>query len=177
MATAHLLFGIPGAGKTTLAGRLAERHRAVRFTPDDWMARLFGPDPPAADFATRAAALEQLLEPLWRRCLELGVDVVLDHGFWRRAERDRTRRLVEQAGAIPCLYALSCPEHEARRRVARRNRERPLGLRISAATFDVLLRRLEPLAADEDHVVVPIGPGTEPLQGHGDAQRHQRHHG
>jgi predicted kinase len=81
MATAHLLFGFLGSGKTTFAKRLEVEHAAIRFTPDEWMAGLFGDDPPEASFPEKAEAILELLEPLWMRCLSLGLDVVLDYGF------------------------------------------------------------------------------------------------
>ena len=37
-----LTVGLPGAGKTTVARRLAAELPAVRLTPDDWMKPLFG---------------------------------------------------------------------------------------------------------------------------------------
>ena len=77
------------------------------------MSGLFGEDPPAAIFQEKAAAILEVMEPLWLRCLALGVDVVLDHGFWSRSERDRARRLASEAGADAVLYALSCEEEES----------------------------------------------------------------
>lgn len=103
MPTAYLLFGHPGSGKTTLAKRLERELRAVRFTPDEWMARLFGEDPPADTFADRAAAIQQLMQPLWRQCLVAGADVVLDDGFWRRSERDAARAIAQDVGATAVL--------------------------------------------------------------------------
>ena len=149
MATAHLLFGYLGSGKTTFARRLEVEHRAVRFTPDEWMARLFGADPPAETFPEKAEAILELLEPLWTRCLVFGVDVVLDYGFWRRKERNEVRRLVERLGASVCLYRLDCPEDEARRRIDARNRADHRSLYIAPATYDALRHRFEPLDADE----------------------------
>lgn len=40
--TLHLLIGLPGSGKTTLARRLEAEHAALRLTPDEWMLLLFG---------------------------------------------------------------------------------------------------------------------------------------
>lgn len=37
----HLLCGLPGAGKTTYAARLAAENSAVRFSLDEWMLRLY----------------------------------------------------------------------------------------------------------------------------------------
>jgi predicted kinase len=151
MPTAHLVFGFLGAGKTTLARRLERRHDAVRFTPDAWMARLFGEDPPADIFQAKAEAILDLMEPLWVRCLSLGLDVVLDYGFWSRADRDHVRKVVHDLGATPLLWAVSCPDDEARQRIARRNQAADRSLYIAPATFDALKARVEPLGADEPH--------------------------
>lgn len=152
MVTAHLLFGFLGSGKTTLARDLEQRHRAVRFTPDEWMERLFGENPPADTFPQHAAAILDLMEPVWTRCLALGTDVVLDYGFWCRAERDHARRLAEACGARARFYKVECPEDETRRRVAARNGNADRSLVIAPETFDVLKRRFEPLHADEAFV-------------------------
>ena len=149
MATAHLLFGYLASGKTTFAKHLEVKHKAVRFTPDEWMAHLFGDDPPEESFPEKAEAILQLLEPLWMRCLSLGVDVVLDYGFWARKERDEVRAIVERLGASACLYRLDCPDDEARRRVDARNQADHRSLYIAPATYDALRRRFEPLEADE----------------------------
>jgi predicted kinase len=152
MATAHLLFGFLGSGKTTLARELEERHRAIRFTPDEWMARLFGEDPDVAIFKEKQAIIFALLEPMWLRCLRLGVDVVLDYGFWSRAERDHVRELVISSGSQVLLYNVECSAEEAWRRVSARNRQAHRSLYIAPATFDLLKGRVEPLQSDESHL-------------------------
>jgi predicted kinase len=149
MARAHLLFGYLGSGKTTFAKRLEVEHAAVRFTPDEWMARLFGNDPPEDSFPEKAEAILELLEPLWTRCLFLGLDVVLDYGFWRRKERDEVRAVVERLGASACLYRLQCSDDEARRRIDARNRANDRSLYIAPATYEALRRRFEALGVDE----------------------------
>jgi predicted kinase len=149
MATAHLLFGYLGTGKTTFAKRLEVEHKAVRFTPDEWMARLFGDDPPEESFPKKAKAILELLEPLWTRCLSLGLDVVLDYGFWTRKERDEVRAVVARVGASACLYRLDCAGDEARRRIDARNQTADRSLYIAPATYDALWHRFEPLDCDE----------------------------
>ena len=42
MATAVLIYGYIGAGKTTLARRLERNRPAVRFSSDEWVAGLYG---------------------------------------------------------------------------------------------------------------------------------------
>ena len=160
MAVAHLVHGFLGVGKTTFARRLERERSAVRFTHDEWMARLYGVDSPADLFADRAARVSALREALWTRCLALGVDVVLDDGFWSRAERDRLRRLVPELGGEVCLYRLCCPEHVARARIARRNLDLDGGLHISPATYDTLRARFEALGEDEPRIEVVAGSGS-----------------
>jgi hypothetical protein len=152
MATAHLLYGHIGSGKTTLAKQLEGDLPAVRFTPDEWMARLFGNDPPASIFTKKALAIVNQMEPIWTRCLSLGLDVVLDFGFWRRDERDHVRRLAQAAGARSLLYVLECSEEEAWKRIDARNRAAHAGLYIAPATFKQLRTRLEPPGEDEPFV-------------------------
>jgi predicted kinase len=153
MATAHLIHGYIGAGKTSFARELEARLPAVRFTHDEWMAALHGRDPPAELFPELHRRVSALIEQQWTRCLALGLDVVLDIAFWSRVQRDAARGLVASLGARHRLYHLACPEEEAWARVARRNDE-PGSLIIARSTFDHLRERYEPLGEDEPHEVV-----------------------
>ncbi len=92
-------------------------------------------------------------QPIWARCLSLGINVVLDYGFWSRAERDRVRAVVAETGATFVLWDVSCSDDEARKRIALRNEAAHRSLYIAPATFDLLKARVEPLDIDEPHAV------------------------
>jgi predicted kinase len=154
MATAHLIHGFLGAGKTTFARRLERDLPAVRFSHDEWMSALFGADPPADQFAALHGRVWDVMATVWMRCLGLGIDVVLDLGFWTRAERDRVREQVTAAGVACRLYALDCPEDLAWERIEARNRDLAGSLLITRNTFEVLKARFEPLAGNEQRITI-----------------------
>ncbi|MEV2212229.1 ATP-binding protein [Streptomyces sp. NPDC050997] len=107
MTTLFLTVGLPGAGKTTTARRLAEEHRALRLTPDEWMIPLFG----ESEADGKRDVLEGRLLRLGLEVLTLGTDVVLDFGCWSRDERSAIRRLTESVGGT-CRLVYVPVDHE-----------------------------------------------------------------
>lgn len=150
MATAHLVHGFLGVGKTTFARQLEQSLPAIRFSHDEWMVRFYGTDPPAHLFEGHSRAVSEQIDLLWPRCLELGVDVVLDLGFWSRKERDQAKATASARGAGVLLYRLNCPEHMARARLRARNEKLDGNLLITDETYDLLRMRFEPLAPEEE---------------------------
>lgn len=149
MATAHLLHGYLGAGKTTFAKRLERNLPAVRYSHDEWMARLYGVDPPEARFAEYRDAVFEVMNAHWPRVLACGADVVLDWGFWTRASRDEARQRAQAVGATSRLYRLECSDAVARARCRARNRQLDGSLFIAENTYEVLRSRFQPLDPDE----------------------------
>jgi predicted kinase len=95
VAVLHLMVGLPGAGKTTTARALAEQHRALRLTPDEWMIPLFDDN----DAGGARDVLEGRFVTTALELLRLDVDVVLDFGLWSRDERAALHHLAAGAGA------------------------------------------------------------------------------
>jgi predicted kinase len=121
------------------------------------MRALHGNDPSEASFADYAARVSGLIEANWTRCLELGLNVVLDFGFWSRPERDRTRALIAQLGGECRLYRLTCPDEIARQRIEGRNEDLDASLFIAPAAYDALKARFEPLGPDERSIEMITG--------------------
>ena len=150
MATLFLICGLPGAGKTTLAKELEQCENALRLCPDDWIAQII------ADVTDRAE-LDRLRDPVeaiqWdvaRRALVLGVDVVLEFGFWSRAERERFRRGAEALGARVELRYLDVSKEELWARLSRRNADLPPGtFTVSREELDLWWDWFEPPTEDE----------------------------
>lgn len=117
MPTLFLMVGLPGAGKTTLAKQIEAERRALRLTPDDWMQAL-GLD--LFDEPMRAK-IEALQWQLAARALKLGIDTILDFGFWSKEERADFTSRAQKLGASVKISFLDVPVEELRRRLRKRN--------------------------------------------------------
>jgi predicted kinase len=119
------MVGLPCSGKTTLARELEHRHSALRLTPDEWQIRLYGQDATDPEHDVRHSRIEALLWEVASRSLVLGINVVLDYGFWAREEREDYRSRARQIGASSEVHYLDVPAEELFRRLAQRNAQHP----------------------------------------------------
>jgi len=100
----HLLYGLAGSGKTTLARALCAEGRAVRFTLDEWMISLYpGLSFEAAEYGRRTEIVKDLIWSVAEQVLRSGADVVLDWNSWSRARRAWA---VQRAAVIPAEVIL-----------------------------------------------------------------------
>jgi predicted kinase len=121
MPTLHLMVGLPCSGKTTLAKKLQQELPAMRLTPDEWMARVVGD---GYDEAKRAI-VETMLWDIAAQGLKLGINVVLDYGFWARVERDDYRTRAAKLGADMKVHYLDISREELIKRLESRNAALP----------------------------------------------------
>ena len=155
MAILHLIHGFVGAGKTTFARRLELDTSAIRFTHDEWMVKLYGHNPPEDRFAEYHARISSLIWELTIKLLHLGRNVILDFGFWSRADRDEARFKASQAKAEVKLYFVTCAEKAMRDRVAIRNKNLLNdSLQIDEHAFNLFKHRYKALNDDEPHIII-----------------------
>ncbi|MFF5922663.1 AAA family ATPase [Streptomyces flavochromogenes] len=158
MNTLFLMVGLPGAGKTTRARQLAEKHGALRLTPDDWMIPLFG----EAEADGKRDVLEGRMLWLALEAVRLGTNVVVDYGCWSRDERSAIRWLVEAEGACFHMVYLPVDEETQRARIAHRWATNPEET-LPMSETDIMHGRAhfeEPDAAEfEGHRAVGAPPG------------------
>lgn len=142
----HLMVGLPGTGKTTLALALAQSLPALRLSADDLQLTLYGDDTAHPDHGRRHDAIEAALWPLALQALQAGAQVILDFGFWSAAERWSIRHLAADLGFASRLHVPPDPGRAARlARIA----SRPLGFSVSEAQMAAWEALYEPPDAVE----------------------------
>lgn len=137
-----IVCGLPGAGKTTVATELTQRHNGVRYSPDDWMDAL-GIN--LWDEAKRAG-IEALQWQQAQSLLALGGTAVIEWGTWARAERDTLREGARALGAFVELVHMDAPIDVLLDRVTKRGRESPP---IDRAMLEDALRSFERPTSEE----------------------------
>ena len=120
MAKLVLICGKLCCGKTTYAKRLAKKIHAVRLSCDDIMLSLFGKDlgDKHDEVAQRVQSFlfQQSLE-----MLEADVSVIVDFGFWRKAQRENFAAMYAKQGIIPEWHYIEVDDETWKRNIAKRN--------------------------------------------------------
>jgi len=158
---AVLTCGPAGAGKTTFALEL-ERQGYVRLSHDVEVRLRFGrygTDIPFERFEEYNDAVRPLVKERLAELLRQGRDVVVDLSFWRRADRDTYKAIVESAGGRWRLVYFDVPPAELRRRLhARRARDDADAFPVSEELLDCFLAGFEVPRGEGEEVVRPAAP-------------------
>ncbi|MDJ1641176.1 AAA family ATPase [Streptomyces pakalii] len=156
MPVAVLLVGITGSGKTTVAQALAD-HGYTRLSVDEEVHRLhgrYGVDYPEQTYFERQRPVVEAIRARLVNELGAGNDVILDHGLWRRTERDAWQRTAREAGGHPVLVYLPAERDELLRRLTERNRrEDANALTVSPEALDDFFDRFDTPADVEEATV------------------------
>lgn len=110
-----------------MAKELEAARPALRLSPDEWIIRIYGADIAGEALDAARDPVENALWELASRVLVLGLDVILENGFWSRSEREDYRTRAAQLGARSELHFAYAPEEELLRRLAKRNAQLPEG--------------------------------------------------
>jgi len=133
-----------------LARQLADQKRAIRFTPDEWMEKLFAEPLTMDDFSRYFSRICDLL--VWNVALELlkaGQDVILDIGFWSRESRDQARKRLAYVGARCEVVFVDCDDATICERLLNRSGS----FWTSAAVIYEKLAEFERPGSDEVHTI------------------------
>ena len=146
MPTLFLLCGLPGSGKTTLAKQLEKQQQACRFTPDEWIGALSF-DPYDEE---RRSTIETLQWQVASQVLRLGIDVILDWGFWSRIERDNFRERASTINANTKVIYLNTPRDVLLKRLTLRNKQTSQDtFHVNESQLDLWTSWFEPPSPEE----------------------------
>lgn len=94
--------------------------------------------------------VEELQWDVARKALKMGLNVVLENGFWSKQERQRYRDQAAAVGAKTKLHFLNVPPEELKRRLHERNKNLPDNTCfVNPDLIDLWLKEFEPPTADE----------------------------
>lgn len=154
MPTLYMICGLPGAGKTTLAKQIEVTESALRLCPDEWIAALLADITDTTEMNRLRDPVESLQWDLAKRALVLGMDVILENGFWSREERVRFRSEAKALGVRVELKYLDVTRDELWARLAKRNADLPPGsFAVTQEQLDLWWSWFEPPTADEIYQV------------------------
>jgi predicted kinase len=145
----HLVCGSIGAGKTTYAIKLAKEKNAIRFSEDEWLAKLFVPDAPE-NFLSQPMqvvgewATEKYIRcrgQIWLICQQLianNVSIVLDGAAANKTQRDAIREKAKNNDISFQLHYIHAAKDIRHERVFCRNKEQSetYSLEVTPAMFE-----------------------------------------
>lgn len=150
MAEIVLCCGQISCGKSTFARRLEAERGFFPFSADEWMRHFYGEPPERDVFELQLGRCKEMIYRMAERLLARGTNVVLDFGFWRRAERDTVRQRFEAAGHRCRLVYFPIEAHRQWAYLQTRQADPAVDhYAISADTLAVLNAMFEPPGPDE----------------------------
>lgn len=154
MPTLHLVHGFIGSGKTTFSKKLESEIGAIRFSPDEWIIKEHGRNPPKKLFDSIEKETKEKILACAKTALSEGKDVILDFGFWKKSERDAYKKIGKDLGVNTLLYNVFCDEKTAKMRTLERTKVADgESFFIDENAIDELRQYFEPIT-DEEAIMV-----------------------
>ncbi|MCS4293146.1 putative kinase [Comamonas sp. BIGb0152] len=157
-AVLHMVCGKIGAGKSTLAQRLATEPRTVLISEDDWLARLYPNEIHAiADYVRCAGRLREAMAGHIEALLCAGTSVVLDFPANTLKTRAWARSIFEKTGATHYLHYLDVSDEVCKTRLRARNLAGAHPFETTDAEFDQITAHFAAPSVEEGYNVVRHG--------------------
>ena len=137
-----LLCGKMCSGKSYYAEKLKVERNAVLLSPDEAISCIF----PSRKGDQLNDVFDRVKAYLYRKSLDIlntGTEVILDFGFWTRAERRRITKYYEYNGVTPEWHYIDVSPDVWTRNIERRNRRIREGLSTDFYLDDKLIAQFE----------------------------------
>jgi predicted kinase len=149
-ATLHLICGKIGAGKSTLAARLAAAPGTILISEDAWLSQLYKDEQKTMEDYVRNA--QRLRGPMGDHIVALlraGMSVVLDFPANTVRQRQWMRGLVERSSVAHQLHFLDLPDDVCLERLHARNAAGTHAFMVTDEEFAQFTAYFVPPTADE----------------------------
>ncbi|BEM56978.1 cell division protein ZipA [Serratia marcescens] len=157
-AVLHLMCGKAGAGKSTLAQRLAQQPQTLLLSEDAWLATLYEQEMASLqDYARCSDRLRRALGGHLVQLLRGGWSVALDFPMNTPDRRRWAKALAEEAGVAHCLHFLDVSHAQCLSRITLRNARGEHPFTLSEAEFERLAQYFVPPAEEEGMTVLHYG--------------------
>ncbi|MFY3625936.1 AAA family ATPase [Achromobacter xylosoxidans] len=154
----HFLCGKIGAGKSTLAARLASRPDTLLISEDAWLAALYpGEILSVADYGRCAGRLRDAMGGHIAAVVAAGLSVVLDFPANTRASRAWLWQVAQAAGCRHQLHFLDLPDEVCKARLRARNASGTHPFTTSEAQYDAITAYFVAPQDDEGFHIVRHG--------------------
>jgi len=154
----YMLCGLPCSGKSTHASVL-QQQGAIKLSIDEKVQSLFGEygvDYPEDKYPEKEKVAKVRIQEELVELIRNGTEVILDFGFWKKADRDIYKNLIVQSGGEWELLYFKTSMEEINRRIEMRNKESgPNALTITPEMMNDFVEIFEKPANEDELVISP----------------------
>jgi predicted kinase len=144
------MVGLPCSGKTTTARILEKKYNALLLTPDVWQLKLYEFNGINDIQERQHDIVEKIMWDVAERVLTLGIDVILDFGFWAKEEREHFRAEAKRLGVGFMIHYMDIDNEELFKRIENRNKELPEGVfEVSKEKMEEYMKIFQPVGDEE----------------------------
>jgi predicted kinase len=154
--TVSLVCGFLCTGKTSFTLKFATDTNAVALCLEEVVVQIFGYGVDHAYLANRRVAVREVMWTQADLLVSRGVSVVLDFGFWSRAERDKARALAALHEAKVQMFHVTAEDEVIYRKLAERNKVVPTSspFFLSETDVEALKGAVDLYGEDEEFEIV-----------------------
>lgn len=151
-----MLCGLPGSGKSTYAQKFVDEG-LIKLSPDEEAYKRYGRagvNYPHQEYVKRYEGILVELEQKMLELLEQKKSFVLDYGYWRRAHREKHKKLIENHGAEWRLVYFKADTALLEERIDKRNkRDDANAFPITKAMLHDFVQRFEEPRNESERVI------------------------